>query len=182
MFFYKAGLGLLLPVSVGVLALVDNEHLVREALAQSDLDDLALEVNESEAHRTQMLKAQRKGLKAVSSQYHEIFTARAQGMVDRAKKGDLSFGGSRQANQPGVTRVRPSAPPAAAGLPAGPQPSFALPQPQPPRPFPQPMAPQPPLQGQVSPASPQHSGNTHTLILGQQPAGFGSPPTVHRRP
>jgi hypothetical protein len=143
---YQVGLGLLLPISVGVLALVDTSHLVAEALEQSDLDERALQVNEQEATRRAQLKAQKKAQKKTAKHYEDIFEQRALKAVERAKRGDFSTGSAA----PGVTQVRPQ-PMAQPGLPPAPPPPFALPAahqsslPSSPQPVPQPFASQLPI-------------------------------------
>lgn len=111
MFFYQAGLGLLLPLSVGCLALVDISHLVHEALESSHLDNRALEVAESEMHRTIYLGAQKKQKQAVQARYDAIAERRADSYVSRVERGDISFGvSSRKALNPGIRRELPPGP------------------------------------------------------------------------
>lgn len=89
---YGYGLGLLLPVAVGVLALVDIEHLVNEALTTGHLDNKALQVHESEMHRTEYLKSQKSQKQTIADEYDKISGERTKAFIERVKKGDMSFG------------------------------------------------------------------------------------------
>jgi len=89
---YEYGLGLLLPISVGVLALVDIEHLVNEALVSGHLDNKALQVHESEMHRTSYLKSQKAQKSIIAEAYDTIAGDRAKAYIERVKKGDMTFG------------------------------------------------------------------------------------------
>ncbi len=92
MVVYEYGLGLLLPVAVGVLAFVDIEHLVNEALTTGHLDNRALQVHESEMHRTEYLKSQKAQKGTIAEEYDKIAGERTKAFIDRVKKGDMSFG------------------------------------------------------------------------------------------
>ena len=89
---YEYGLGLLLPVAVGVLALVDIEHLVNEALTTGHLDNKALQVHESEMHRTQYLKSQKAQVATIADEYDKIAGERTKSFINRVKSGDMTFG------------------------------------------------------------------------------------------
>lgn len=128
---YEYGLGLLLPVAVGVLALVDIEHLVMEALASGHLDNKALQVHESEMHRGEYLKSQKAQQGTIAGEYDKIASTRAQAYIERVKKGDMTFGandmkaisGSSAQIRTTITPIAngtpaPSLPPAAGSLPA----------------------------------------------------------------
>ena len=143
-FLYKMGLGLLLPVSVFVLALVDVQHLVDEALSTSHLDNRALQIHESEMHRTAYLHSQKKQRKLIQQAYDGIAEKRAQTYVKKVEGGDMSFGANEQkqlvAPAPmGLRRVPANATGAASGTAAA-----ALP-------------------AQVAPAPSTQSGNTQTI-------------------
>ncbi len=89
---FKLGVGLLFPVAVGVLAMVDPSHLVEDVLRSAHLDNRALQVHRAEMHRTGFLKAQRRAVKKAQQQYNEICETDAQRMVAQVRNGDLSFG------------------------------------------------------------------------------------------
>jgi len=103
---YQAGLGLLLPLAVGALALVDVSHLVHEAMESSEMDNQAVQVSESEMHRTQFLKSQNKQRKKIREAYDGIAAERADTYISRVKGGDLTFG-TQQAPSIGVRRLTP---------------------------------------------------------------------------
>jgi hypothetical protein len=106
---YQLGLGLLLPISVGALALVDTSHLVEEALQEAELDNKAMEIAESEMHKTAYLKSQKKQGKAIQSRYDGIAEKRADQYVKRAERGDISFTTEKKSAGPGLRRL-PSPP------------------------------------------------------------------------
>ncbi len=111
---YEGGLGLLLPISVGALALVDISHLVHEALEHAHLDDKALMVAESEMHRTAYLRSQRKQGKVIQARYDAIAQKRADAYVRRVEQGDVSFGSTHKPlpQASGLKRVvSPASPP-----------------------------------------------------------------------
>ena len=138
--FYKLGLGLLLPVSVFVLALVDIGHLVEEALNIAHLDNQALKIHESEMHRSAYLKSQGKQKKKISEAYDATAEKRADAYIKKVDSGDMSFGANEQKAiaAPGVRRV------------VGPVVGASG---------------QAPLTGQVAPAPSAHSGNTQNIVI-----------------
>lgn len=138
--FYKLGLGLLLPVSVFVLALVDIGHLVEEALNTAHLDNQALKIHESEMHRSAYLKSQGKQKQKISDAYDATAEKRADAYIKKVDAGDMSFGANEQKSiaAPGVRRV--------AGPSAG-------------------VGGQAPLVGQVAPAPTAQSGNTQNIVI-----------------
>ena len=151
-FLYKMGLGLLLPVSVFVLALVDVQHLVDEALQTSHLDNRALVIHESEMHRSAYLTSQKKQRKTIQQAYDGIAEKRAQAYVKKVESGDMSFGANDQKQiaggaAAGLRRVNaPVGVPATAALPA-----------------------------QVAQAPSAHSGNTQTInVPPSSPAPVGA--------
>ncbi|WP_201367506.1 hypothetical protein, partial [Dictyobacter formicarum] len=109
---FHIGLGLLFPVGVGVFALFDVSHLIEELIKVSHLDNKAVMVLRSELHRTAFLKHQKQQIREASEQYAEICKADVDGMVDRARKGDFTFG-AEELTQPltstpsSVTRISP---------------------------------------------------------------------------
>jgi hypothetical protein len=143
LFFYEAGLGLLLPLSVGALALVDISHLVHEALENASLDNQALQVAESEMHRTEYLRSQNKQRKQIRNRYDGIAEKRADTYVKKVESGDLTFGATDQKGS-GTSGARVIS---GAGRPA--------------LPGPQPLA----LPGQVSVATGSSTGNTQTINI-----------------
>ena len=142
--FYKLGLGLLLPISVFVLALVDVGHLVEEALNTAHLDNQALRIHESEMHRTAYLRSQGKQRKKISDAYNATAEKRADAYIKKVDAGDMSFGANehKAIAAPGVRRV--------AGPLAGAGGGFAG---------------QAPLTGQVAPAPTAQSGNTQNIVI-----------------
>ena len=131
---YEYGLGLLLPVAVGVLALVDIEHLVMEALASGHLDNKALEVHESEMHRTSYLKSQKAQASTIAQAYDGIAGNRAQQYIARVKKGDMSFGATKNGSGSGA-QIRTTITPIGNGSPV-PVPSLPPAPATPPQPVP----------------------------------------------
>ena len=127
MLVYEYGLGLLLPVAVGVLALVDIEHLVNEALTTGHLDNKALQVHESEMHRTEYLKSQKAQKVTIAEEYDKIAGERTKAFIERVKRGDMSFGANDIKAVPAgpAAQIRttitqlPNGAPAAPSLPAG---------------------------------------------------------------
>jgi len=119
MLVYEYGLGLLLPVAVGVLALVDIEHLVNEALTTGHLDNKALQVHESEMHRSVYLKSQKAQKVTIEEEYDKIAGERTKAMIDRVKKGDMSFGSNDIKTVPAgpAAQVRTTITPLPAGTP-----------------------------------------------------------------
>ncbi len=89
---YQIGLGVLLPMSVGALALVDTKHLVHEALSSNEIESLSIEVAESSQHQTEMLSSIKKQRKSLRPHYDQIAQTRTQGLIDKAKGGDFTFG------------------------------------------------------------------------------------------
>ncbi len=161
---FRVGLGLLFPVGVGVFALFDVSHLVEELMRSAHLDNKAVMVLRSEAHRSSYLKSLKKSVKAAASHYDDICEADAQSMVNKVKSGDLSFGATELVTptlqQSSVTRITPAtAYPALAG-PGGTPAAF-------------------PPQSPQFPASFPFSGNTQPVPLpaapvpGQKPGLMG---------
>ncbi len=89
---YEFCLAVLLPVSVGAIALVPLDHFFQHALEQDHLDNHALQVDERHMHRTAYLKAQKKQVKEIQAQYEEIAEDRAQTFIEQVRNGDMSFG------------------------------------------------------------------------------------------
>lgn len=89
---YQFFLAVLLPISVGAIALVPLDRFFQHALEQDHLDNHALLVDERSMHRTAYLKAQRKQTKVIQEAYEEIAEDRAQTFVEQVRQGDLSFG------------------------------------------------------------------------------------------
>ena len=89
---YEFFLAVLLPVSVGAIALVPLDHFFQHALEQDHLDNHALQVDERHMHRTAYLKAQKKQVKEIQAQYKEIAEDRAQTFIEQVRNGDMSFG------------------------------------------------------------------------------------------
>jgi hypothetical protein len=152
---YEAGLGLLLPIAVAALALVDISHLVREALEHSHFDNEALRVAESEMHRSEYLKSQNKQRAKICEAYDGIAEKRADDYIGRVNKGDMSFGATDPkaiGGAPGIRRLAPPPPPVGGAAPAT-------------------------LTGQVSPASPFPTGNTQPINVPPvvtPPSSFGA--------
>lgn len=115
---YQMGLGLLLPLAVGALALVDIQHLVEETLHTAHLDNKAVQVHEAEMHRTEYLKSQESQRKTIKEAYDEIAGRRTQAFIDRVGKGDMSFGANDLASGlPAASGARRLNAPAANGVP-----------------------------------------------------------------
>ena len=91
---YEFCLAVLLPVSVGAIALVPLDHFFQHALEQDHLDNHALRVDERHMHRTAYLRAQRKQRAVIQEAYEEIAEDRAQTFIEQVRNGDLSFGAS----------------------------------------------------------------------------------------
>ncbi|GHO69777.1 hypothetical protein KSC_086690 [Ktedonobacter sp. SOSP1-52] len=110
LFSYKMGLGLLLPLSVGILALVDVSHLIEEAMERSALDEQATEVIASEMNRKHMTQALKTATKETAADYQAIAKAHVQQYVKRAQSGDLSFSTHREPKQvkAKITPVQPA--------------------------------------------------------------------------
>jgi len=89
---YQFFLAVLLPVSVGAIALVPLDHFFQNALEQDHLDNHALQVDERHMHRTAYLGAQKKQKKEIQAQYEEIAEDRAQIFIEQVRNGDMSFG------------------------------------------------------------------------------------------
>ena len=89
---YEFFLAVLLPISVGAVALVPLDHFFQHALEQDHLDNHALHVDERHMHRTAYLKAQRKQHKLIQQAYEGIAEERAQDFIEQVRTGDLSFG------------------------------------------------------------------------------------------
>ena len=124
MLVYEAGLGLLLPLSVGALALVDIAHLVHEAIDNATMENRALEVEEADMHRTEYLKSQRKQQKKISERYDRVAEVRTDAFARRVEAGDMTFGASaREDKAKASARVAlgSSSPRAAIGGPQMPQ-------------------------------------------------------------
>lgn len=159
---FREGLGLLFPVGVGVFALFDVSHLVNDLMKSAHLDNKAVMVLRSEAHRTSYLKSLKKSVKNVAEHYDALCDADAQNMVDKVKGGDLSFGAEELAGpapsaQSAVTRISgPAAFPALSG------PAFPPPPPSSPSRIGQP---QPALTGQFSTAQFPSTGDTQPLNI-----------------
>jgi hypothetical protein len=124
---FRTGLGLLFPVGVGVFALFDISHLVEELMKSAHLDNKAVMVLRSESHRTSYLKSLKKSVKAVSAHYDAICDADAQGMINKVKGGDLSFGAQELAGPAQSSATRMNGPVAFPPLPA-PNASYSFPQ------------------------------------------------------
>ncbi|HEV2654371.1 MAG TPA: hypothetical protein VGT82_05410, partial [Ktedonobacteraceae bacterium] len=74
---YEFFLAVLLPLSVGAIALVPLDHFFQHALEQDHLDNHAVLVDERHMHRTRYLKAQRKQKKRIQQAYEAIAQDRA---------------------------------------------------------------------------------------------------------
>ena len=91
---YEFFLAVLLPISVGAIALVPLDHFFQHALEQDHLDNHAVLVDERHMHRTAYLKAQRKQAKVIQEAYEEIAEDRADTFIEQVRSGDFSFGAS----------------------------------------------------------------------------------------
>lgn len=91
---YQVGIAVLLPLAVGGIALVDLDHFVHDLLEKDHMDNHAVLVDERIMHRTAFLKSQRAQEPTIREAYEEIAQDRAQEFIERARGGDLSFGGS----------------------------------------------------------------------------------------
>src|SRR5579885_1985145 len=69
---YEFFLAVLLPVSVGAVALVPLDHFFQHAIEQDHLDNHALQVDERHMHRSAFLKAKRKQRKLIEQAYQNI--------------------------------------------------------------------------------------------------------------
>lgn len=103
---YQLGLGVLLPLAVGGLALVDVEHLVHEILATAHLDNKAVQVHEAEMHRTEYLKSQNKQRSVIREAYDRVAGSRTQQFIARVERGDMSFGADELAALPSGPAAR----------------------------------------------------------------------------
>jgi hypothetical protein len=106
---FRLSLGLLFPVGVGLFALYDVEHLITEMLSHSHLSQRAMIVQESEGHRSLFMKKLKAATKKSDAKYGAMADARAQTMVDRVSRGDMSFGANevtKAADLP-ATKVTP---------------------------------------------------------------------------
>jgi hypothetical protein len=89
---YQIGLAILLPLSVGGIALVDLDHFVHDLLEKDEMDHQALLVEERDLHRTAFLKGIRGQKSTVEDAYAEVAGGRAQDMIELVREGDMSFG------------------------------------------------------------------------------------------
>ncbi len=158
---YQLGLGVLLPLSVGALALVDVEHLVHAMLDSAHLDNKAMQVQESEMHRTEYLKAQHAQRSTIRQAYDEIAEQRTQKFIERVKQGNMDFGAQEVASglPAGPVVRRLNAPGGASFVPSG-LGGFAGQ-----RPLMPPSATGPVLPGQVLPPPPFSQGNTQPIFV-----------------
>lgn len=97
---YQIGLGLLLPIAVGCIALVDVDHLVHHAIDSTiHLDTRVLQVEEAEMHRSIYLQSQRQQRAQIKQAYDEIADQRAKKMIQAVKAGDMTFGATATQQQ-----------------------------------------------------------------------------------
>ena len=90
---FKVGVGLIFPIAVGVFALLDVGHLIREAIdATPEMNKQALLVGAAEAHREGLEKEMRRAAKQAQTQYKDIADAHMTRMVQAVKAGNYSFG------------------------------------------------------------------------------------------
>jgi hypothetical protein len=177
---YQLGLGVLLPLAVGGLALVDVEHLVHEILATAHLDNKAVQVREAEMHRTEYLKSQEKQRPVIREAYDRVAGNRTQQFIARVERGDMSFGADELAALPSGPAARRLNGPAALapGLPAGGTPAvpgMAAPA----RPMMPPAAPGSPmmpggaaLPAQMMPPPAAPTGSTQPIVVPPPPHGY----------
>jgi len=167
---YQIGLGLLLPIAVGGIALVDVEHLVHHTIDSTiDLDTRVLQLEESDMHKAVYKDAQQEQKEIIREEYKGLAADRAKRMTSRVKGGDMTFGAkaTSSAATPGLRRAD------AAGLPLVPA---AISLPQLPAPSAQSATP-PALTGQFTAAPDQSTGTTQNIVLppvsaqGAQPSG-----------
>ncbi|GCF08093.1 hypothetical protein [Dictyobacter arantiisoli] len=157
---FQAGIGLLFPVALAVLAIYDISSLIEEHISRgAQLGGLALRVQSAEHHQTMLLQAQKTANNDpnIKNAYQQMAQTNAQQAVDAARRGDYTFGLSTEPlkltpqQQSSVTRISP---PAA-------YPSLAAPAGAPPMPMGQP----PFINGQVT-NNPPFMGNTQQLNVG----------------
>lgn len=106
---YEFFLAVLLPVSVGAVALVPLDHFFQHAIEQDHLDNHALQVDERHMHRSAFLKAQRKQRKLIQQAYENIAEDRAADFISQVRTGDLSFGTGQAVPAPPTVAALPSA-------------------------------------------------------------------------
>jgi hypothetical protein len=148
---YQIGLGLLLPIAVGCIALVDVDHLVHHAIDSTiQLDTRVLQVEEAEMHRSIYLQSQRQQRAQIKQAYDEVADQRAKKMIQAVKAGDMTFGASASPQQPVLRRGTQVTP---------------VPQQQPQLP---PHSQQPALAGPAPMPSPSLASGAQTVVLPPQ--------------
>ncbi|GCE12115.1 hypothetical protein [Tengunoibacter tsumagoiensis] len=89
---FKIGLGLLFPVSVGALALLDITRLVHEMFKSLKFQQKAMAAETAEQHIHRIKEERKRATAQAGSEYKEYFEAEAKRMVENVKRGDMSFG------------------------------------------------------------------------------------------
>ncbi len=92
---FKAGIGMLFPVALAVLAVYDPKHMIKEHIESgSDLGVLALLVENAEHHQGMLRQAQREANNdpKLKDNYKQMAQINAQQAVDAARDGDYTFG------------------------------------------------------------------------------------------
>ena len=110
MVFFRVGLGLLFPLSVGAFALFDISQLLEEAFKSGRHQVRAMQVHMGEEAMRKTQRHMKTAIKETEEQYKGIIQADAQRMVERFRSGDRSFGlndATVAPTQSSVTRISP---------------------------------------------------------------------------
>ena len=124
---FKLGIGLLFPVAVGILALLDVGHLVTGAMELArEMNERSMVVGIAESNHQALEKEMRRSAKQAKSRYKEIADVHIDKMVEAARRGDYSFNMDTvtrpsTSSQSSVTRVTPTQSPLLPSAPVFPQ-------------------------------------------------------------
>ncbi|GCE06346.1 hypothetical protein [Dictyobacter aurantiacus] len=134
---FKAGMGMLFPVALAVLAVYDPKHMIKEHMESgSELAVMAMKVENAEHHQNMLREAQKVANQdqSIKEAYKRMAANNAQQAVTYAEQGDYSFGLKTEPlqlparHQSSVTRITPAATaPALAAPQAPPFPGLPVP-------------------------------------------------------
>ena len=99
---FKAGVGMLFPVALAVLAVYDPKHMIKEHIESgADLAVQALLVENAEHHQEMLRQAQKESNNnpAIKESYKQMTMLSAQQAVDSARDRDYSFGLGKTTSQ-----------------------------------------------------------------------------------
>ncbi len=101
---FKAGVGMLFPVALAVLAVYDPKHMITEHIESgAELAVQALMVENAEHHHTMLREAQKEANSnpAIRESYKQMAHIGAQQMVEAVRDGDYSMGLGKATVTPG---------------------------------------------------------------------------------